>query len=312
MAEVESQPIYADFHKIDLGYLRDLLEKNKVSEKVARKLLDYWEMRITEERDPLYSSYFEYYLFFESINSGILSAFVYDLGHQQVKHQYGVLAATTVQILQSIREQDTQKFLAKIEQGYIDIFDYQGEKLSLYLKSIEFGKRTYVIGILYPLNLKINDKLERLVSVFQRYYLPDVFQPDHRFLPLFHELNQAVMSEVTEPLEKKQPVTFTYFKFESFRKYIDLAGEHFASEIVGGLVEQLTTRLKKQDYCYVLNPREYLIVSLNCDKEIIQKRYHRALFQIKSLLLSYQVNYTTKTSPIEDLTSIWHEIATVD
>ena len=73
MAEVESQPIYADFHKIDLGYLRDLLEKNKVPEKVARKLLDYWEMRITEERDPLYSSYFEYYLFFESINSGILS-----------------------------------------------------------------------------------------------------------------------------------------------------------------------------------------------------------------------------------------------
>ena len=113
--------------------------------------------------------------------------------------------------------------------------------------------------------------------------------------------------ETSTGIEKK-PVTFTVFRFENFQKYIELAGEYFGREIISELVKQITTKLKQDDTCYVIAPREYLIVSVNCEKSILEKRFHREIFQIKSLILNYDVKFTTRRLPINDLSLIWNEI----
>ena len=89
------------FHRIDLSYLENLVSDGKISTEISEKLLNYWGSRLREPEDPLFSSYFEYYLFFESVNSGMLTAFVFDATNSIVRHQYGIMANAIVDILET-------------------------------------------------------------------------------------------------------------------------------------------------------------------------------------------------------------------
>ena len=308
MAKQKAEPGYDKFHNINLDYLRETVNSGKVSIEKIEKLLNYWKARITDSKDLLYHNYFEYYLFFESIHCGILSTFVYEMNAKEIKHQYGIIYSAVIEIIERVESQNIKDYLLSRKNGLSEEFDFQGDQLRTWLRAVEFGNTVYLIGVIYPSGLDINKNLQRFENVFKHFYLPDIFEPDLRTLPLFIEVNKDIIKKIEKYLQYKKPVTFTVFQFEDFNKYIKLAGEHFGREIISELVKQITGKLKQDDTYYVLSPREYLIVSVNCEKSILEQRFHRETFQIKSLLLNYQVKFTTRRLPINDLSLIWNEI----
>jgi len=295
---------YREFHKPNLDYLYALVSEAKIPLAMAENLLDYWEMRLSDSRDSLYHEYFEYYLFFESMNAGILSLFIYDKFNSRVLHQYGVLSSTIPDLIQEI-ETSSPGYGKLLEKT----FDYKEGKYLFGRIDIEYEGKEYILGMVYPPRLFAEKKLHRLEKVFIRYYLPEALRPDTRFLNFYSSLNDFVMELVNPVLREKRPVTFTYFKFEEFRKYTKLTGESFATELVNSLAEEIKNHLKSEDMIYIINPREYLIVSLNCEAEIMKSRFHRMIFQIKSLILNYNVRFTTWKVPVDDLSTIWNDIA---
>jgi hypothetical protein len=113
---------------------------------------------------------------------------------------------------------------------------------------------------------------------------------------------------VNPTLAKKQPVTFTYLYFESLTKYVGLTGEYFAQELIDELQKDVHRVLKGPDRSVVLSTRELLVVSLNCEEDIMRRRFANAYFHAKSLLLAYQVNFFTVSTPVIELHSLWDSI----
>lgn len=301
---------YRDFHKVNLTYLEELISSGSLSEEVASKLLDYWQLRFEDERDPFYSDYFEYYLFFEAINAGVLLVFIYESSEKKVLHQYGIMLSAVPEIIR-FTQADHKESQGRNIAEFSD-FNFQGSQYTLWRRHIQFENNDLFLCAMLPRNLKVAARLQRIHDVFLRYYLPESLHADRRFMDFFSALNQHIIQKITPVIADNRPVTFTYFKFEEYDKYISFAGENFATVLVKELTREITNRLKQEDRCYIINPREYLIVSLNCEKEIMEKRFHRLIFQIKSLILGYRVRYTTWKMPITGLPKIWKEIAIID
>ena len=298
------EALYGNFHQISLDYLHDIHKTKSLSSGLLEKLLNYWELRLSDQRDPLYYYYFEYYLFFESINSGIVCSFIFNEQNNRIMHQYGVLTSSIPDIIKRLKEQIQNDSSAQPDLEY----KTSDDTLSLWFKRIRFRDGNFILAALFPANVNIHARLTRMEKVFVRFYLPDSLHPENRFHDFFSRINEQIVPQISPFLEEGKPVTFTYFKFERFQKFVTIGGESFAAELITGLAYELTSHLKKSDRCYVLNPREYLIISTNCEKEIMQKRFHRMIFQVKSLILNYKVRYTTWRIPIEDVALHWKDI----
>lgn len=297
------QTQYRNFHEISIDYLKKIIQTQSVPEPVLAKLLQYWESRLSNKEDPLFNDYFEYYLFFEFINSGILCSIIYDEKRKQIQHQYGILSDAISDILEKVNAISKRK-----QNRFIYPYIHNDHEFSMWLKRITSFDKSYLLVSIFPKNLNIEKRLDRFERVFVRYYIPDSLRPEKRFYHYFSNLKNKLIPDMNKFLIKKEPVTFTYFKFQSFNKYIYIGGESLGAELITGLAYQLTSRLKSGDRCYILNPREYLIVSFNCEKDIMEKRFNKLIFQVNSLILNYNVNYFTCRKKIDDIADYWSEI----
>ncbi|MCS6983930.1 MAG: hypothetical protein NZM25_02230 [Leptospiraceae bacterium] len=296
-----------EFDQIDFSYLEALVTKYQLSPALAQNLVNYWEMRIKDPRDSIYHHYFEYYLFFESIQSGIILVFIYEKHTKKVLHQYGILVGAIPEIIRQTQEEIDDGSISETQSFFFHEHHFQ-----LWRRFIRYhDHELYLCAVLPPGPLN-RDKLHRLYKIFLRYYLPESLYPDRRFLEFFPSLNQEICEKTAPALQSGRAVTFTYFRFEDLNKYIVLGGESFGEFLVNGIRDEITARLKHEDSIYILSPRDYLIVSLNCEKEIMERRFYRMIFQLRSLILSYRVKYTTYKAPIRDLTFAWKDIAILE
>lgn len=296
-----NQDIHRDFHKIDLSHLKELTSAGRVDPQIVDSLLSYWKIRLDDPRDPIYSLYIEYYLFFESLRALFLAVFIFDMNNGKAAHSYGIFPTLSPALFAAISGRE------KNSAGVVD-FEYNGREYALHFLHSGYHEQEYTIAALAIKDNEINENMKRLKYVFERFYLPSSFSKDTRIGVLFAETENVIADMVNPTLALKQPVTFTYLYFESMTKYVGLAGENFAK----GLLEELKTDvyrvLKDTDRIFVLSTREMLVISVNCEKDILQKRFAHAYFHAKSLLLSYQVNFHTVHTPIVDMHSLWDDI----
>lgn len=92
------------FHSFHLQYLKDLIAAEKLPVEIAKKLLDYWKTRLTNAEDPVYQNYFDYYLFFEAANAGILSAWVIRMSDYYVLHNYGIFKESFPKLMELVKK----------------------------------------------------------------------------------------------------------------------------------------------------------------------------------------------------------------
>lgn len=293
--------LHRDFHKIDLAHLKELVEAGKIDPQLVDSLIVYWKKRLSDKSDAIYSRYMEYYLFFESLRALFLAVFIFDMKSGQVEHSYGIFPTLSSSIFATISGR------SKNSAGVVD-FDYKGLPYALHFLHSGYHEQEYTIAALAIKDNAISENMMRLKYVFERFYLPSSFSKDNRIGALFTE-TANVIAEMSNPtLSRKQPVTFTYLYFESLTKYVGLAGENFAKGLIEELKEDVYRILKDTDRIVILSTREMLIISLNCEKDILQKRFASTYFHAKSLLLSFKAHFHTVHQPIIDLHSMWDEI----
>ncbi|MDH5719050.1 MAG: hypothetical protein OEZ13_00365 [Spirochaetia bacterium] len=309
MSDSQKEILHADFQKADFKYLIRLQRENKLSQEICERLLDYYKSRISNKSDKIYTNYFEYYLFFEFINSAVIGAFFYGIEEKDVFLQYGILNDVKSEILKTLKKK--VNFVAEEKKEIDETLDflYHSENFACRLKKVTSLEKEYVLIVLYPKALDIRDRLERLERVFLRYYLPDTFKADKRFSPLFEDVNKTILEKINPALENDQPVTFSFYKFENFEKYMEFGGEFFSRQLIGEIQKEFISRMKATDKCFILSPREYLIVSVNCEIDDIKDRFSKMAFKAKSLILAYKVKYSTFFEPIEHLSEKWKQIS---
>lgn len=293
--------IHQNFHKIDLTHLKELVQGGKIEPQQADSLISYWQKRLADKSDAIYSRYMEYYLFFESLRALFLAVFIFDMKSGNAAHSYGIFPTLSSAIF------DTVSQGPKHAAGVVD-FDHKGRQYALHFLHSGYHEQEYAIAALAIKDNAISENLTRLKYVFERFYLPSSFSKDSRIGVLFTETANVIASMANPTLARKEPVTFTYLYFESLTKYVGLAGENFAKGLIEELKADVYRVLKDTDRIVILSTREMLIVSLNCEKDILQKRFAGTYFHAKSLLLSFKANFHTVHSPIIDLHLLWDDI----
>lgn len=298
---MSTQGLYRDFHKIDLSHLSDLVKSGGIESAVAESLLAYWKKRLDDKSDAIYSRYIEYYLFFESLRALFLAVFIFDMKTGVSGHSYGIYPALGPAIHTAISGS------LHADTGVVD-FELNGRHYALHYLRSGFHEHEYAIAALGLKNQHIAENLKRLKYVFERFYLPSSFSRDARVGLLFTETANLISEMINPALARKEPVTFTYMYFESLTKYVGLAGENFARGLLEELQADVHRILKDTDRSLILSTREILIVSLNCEEEILRKRFHGAYFHAKSLLLAFQTNFHTVREPVVDMHALWDSI----
>lgn len=297
----DNQGLYRDFHKIDLAHLTALLRDGSIDAQIVENLIGYWQKRLDDKNDAIYSRYIEYYLFFESLRALFLAVFIFDMKTGVSGHSYGIYPALGPAIHTAISG------ALQNESGVVD-FELSGKNYALHYLRSGYQEQEYAIAALGLKDQPIAENLKRLKYVFERFYLPSSFSTDSRVGLLFTETTNMISEMINPALARKEPVTFTYLYFESMTKYVGLAGENFAQGLLHELQKDVHRVLKDTDRSLILSTREILIVSLNCEEDVMKKRFAGAYFHAKSLLLSFQVNFHTIKSPVVDIHSLWDSI----
>ncbi|GAB4422958.1 MAG: hypothetical protein OHK0011_02520 [Turneriella sp.] len=299
---MENKGLYRDFHRIDLTHLRQLAQQKKVDSSIVQNLLAYWQRRLDDKNDAIYFRYMEYYLFFESMRALFLAVFIFDMKNGMARHSYGIFPALGPAIFDSISTG------LNSDAGVVS-FEHGGHDYALHYIRSGYHDQEYTIAALALKDVAIEDNLRRMKYVFERYYLPSSFSRDERIGNLFPEVENLIAGWINPALAEKRPVTFTYLYFESLAKYVGLAGEHFAQDLIRELEQDVHRVLKDTDRSVVLSTREILIVSMNCEEEIMRKRFANVYFHAKSLLLAYQANFFCVREPVSDIHTLWDEIS---
>jgi hypothetical protein len=299
---MENKALYRDFHRIDLSHLRQLAQEKKIESSIVQKLLQYWQQRLDDKHDALYSRYMEYYLFFESLRALFLAVFIFDMKSGIARHSYGIFPALSPAIFESVSTGLSS------DSGVVS-FTHNGHDYALHYIRSGYHDQEYTIAALALQGVAIEENLRRLKYVFERYYLPSSFSRDERIGSLFPEVENLIAGWINPTLAARKPVTFTYLYFESLAKYVGRAGEHFAQDLLREMKADVHRILKDTDRSVILSTREILIVSLNCEEDILRKRFAKAYFHAKGLVLAYQVNFFCVREPVTDLYALWDQIS---
>lgn len=292
------------FHSFDIRYIKNLVAQNELSLEWAELLLSYWKERLSNVQDSLYNNYFDYYLFFESMHSGIIHAFVLETTSKKTLHSYGILTKEMDALANDLPQVINQEKEFK-KQETKKILD---TTLNFYVHSLEYGK--YVLAVLYPTSIAIEKQLEKITLVLKRFYLPETLSLDKRFFTLFSTNEKLLTEKCNFYLEQNKLVTFTYLQFESYKKDLQYIGEGYSHMIVPELRSFLREKLQlnNEDILLTLDNQHFLVISFDQGYEKIKEAFSGLTIQAKNIVFPYSIKVSTYNQPIPSLTSIWKQI----
>ncbi|MDH5718305.1 MAG: hypothetical protein OEZ22_11815 [Spirochaetia bacterium] len=298
--------LHSNFHNIDLSNIKKLLLEKQITVETTNDLINYWEEQISNKKNLIFHNYFDSYLFFELMKYSVIKVIFYDFKNDKILYKYGILNDADGEILSSVKNDGKRD--EKLEKMFL--FEHQNEAFGLWRRKITSHNFDYYFLALFPQELNIIVNLREISQIFLRYFLPSIYKPDNRFMPLFEDVNKAIIEKINPYLESESPVTFSFFKFETFDRYLEFGGEFFAKEVIDDILNEFSTKIKATDNFFVLSPQKYLIVSVDCESDVIKDRFKKLSFKIKSLILNFNVKYSTFYKPINHLSEKWKEIST--
>lgn len=134
-------------------------------------------------------------------------------------------------------------------------------------------------------------------------YLPRNQSKEIVFLDLFQRVYERVKKTTQVMLGNGEPVTLTRIQFQSFSEYLFHMGERSYRSILSELRQYFQQRIKQRDQLYVLSPREFLLVSPQCDANVIYKRFPQRYIEARGLILAMRVMPLTITRSVDDIDS---------
>lgn len=297
-------------HSFHLQYLKDLIAAEKLPVETAKKLLDYWKTRLTNAEDPVYQNYFDYYLFFEAANAGILSAWVIRMSDYYVLHNYGIFKESFPKLMELVKKTKAEQNANNTEIKQTQKFTVEEQTFQLWLRSYKFHNEEYMLIVLHPTHLIIEKQLARFANTFKHFYMPESFHKDKRFFSIFSNQSQVIAEQCNHYLRQKKMVTFTHLQFESYKKDLVYIGESYSHLLLQELRSFLSEKLnmKDDDILLTIDAQRFLIISFDQNYENIKKAFRRLVIRAKSIVFPYSIKVSTYNEPIESLASVWSQI----
>lgn len=131
---------------------------------------------------------------------------------------------------------------------------------------------------------------------------------DQRVINQAEYLDVSARAVITESLQREKPVTLTHFRFQSLHIYFELSGEHRSREITQEIMANIHRHLKKGDALIQVTPLSYVVLSPGARREQIVERFRRIYFQIRSLVLEYEIFLATVDRFPVRLNEIWQAL----
>lgn len=311
----ESKQSYRHFHNFNLEYLKEMVQENTISLELTEQLLQYWQKRLSDADDPIYSNFFEYYLFFESLQCGILSATLLHTFDYHVVHQYGILNAAMEKVVKRITQVSQEHKDEGKEFQLKEKFIFEDNFFNLWMRSFVFQSHEYVLAVLYPTHISIDKPLARIQDMFYRFYLPDTIGQDIRFLPVFEKYSRHITELCHASFQKQNTreqknVTFAFLRFKDYKKYLEHIGENYSKLILNDLQDFLEAKLDKTkgDLLVTFSTQEFLLVFFEQEYENVKAIFQHLPIRVKNMLLPYKIKVSSFNAPFHSFTSVWQEI----
>lgn len=281
-----------------LDYLNKLEGKGLVTKELAESLLQDWTARSAKKS----SSQLEKILLHYEASLGIVAISLYDLTKDKIMLESGIKS----DLLQKVYSK-AQKNGLNVHHRIDDEFSFLYKKQKFYFKGTTLERRFYLC-VLTPPGIKVQRLTKYLGNVLEQLVIPH-HQSNHRaYLPLFYYLTRDIPRKVNPYLSQNKPVTFSLFTFDLSPEYIEILGPNLARRILKEISKTTSKNLKQRDTLVAINLQNYIIISENCEKELLQERLSMLLIEIKGLVISFDLRMITLRKEIKKFTDVWRHL----
>lgn len=157
-----------------------------------------------------------------------------------------------------------------------------------------------------PITWAILEK--EILPLLQNHYFHLPGFSDERKINLRQSTEKQCLKVIDEGLGRGKPVTLTHFKFQDMLIYFEMSGRHRTSEIINEMADIIRRNLKKNDYLIQLTPVSFLMISPGAREIQIQNRFNNIYFQVRGLILDYDLNLLTITEYPIEFAKIWETL----
>ncbi|MCE9500455.1 MAG: hypothetical protein K8R21_08150 [Leptospira sp.] len=288
-----------------IDFYRMETKKDAFSQDFNKSLIGKLEL-IKFSNDP-YKSYFERAITYFFYHSRSLQGMVFD--DTEVIFRFGLPIATEPHCLEII---NSGKLRLSEENGIgllLEKMETEGNHFNVYALRASSSSKCLYLVIVLPEEISPEDySVEMLWSLLKRYYLNLPGKTETVFRDFFGDFEGRFLNDVNPLVQNNKTGVLSHFYLQDLRQYMRSMGERRTLEILEGVRNTISGYLKKGDTIYRPGPRSILTFSGNCGIEIVRKRFEDVYFQIKNVIIDYELAFYEINKPLSSLENLWKEI----
>ncbi|GEM_PF-2696120 len=293
---------YGDFNSINLAYLKKCVQDNTADNEMVYHLLRHWESKLQDFRKKRAVRYFDYYITFESMNEGIIYAFIYDLKEEKTMFQFKPLPEVA-RILH-----DELEFTDKNELEENSEITHKAYSHLFWKKKISFRDNHYLLGVVFIAREKEESILHRLETVFKNYYLPEIFLPDERFTSYPEEIDQYIRTTVNTKIKENGRVQVVGLKFVNYKLFIHSSGDFYTEDALDIIKENFENQIRNEGYVFALGLNCWLIFYYGTEFQQIIREVDRHIMEVKNYMFKFHLTHTELSVEQESFFPIWKKM----
>ncbi|MDH4200906.1 MAG: hypothetical protein OEV66_11085 [Spirochaetia bacterium] len=260
---------------------------------LRKQITEYYNKKLDDSYGLVHYNYIRKIAFYKTIEYGFLGLFIYDVIHKKFLINEGFFHNHTDRLIQNYIHQLNAKHPAATYPVYIDEALFELELRLLNPKSTN-----YLFGVIAPGMSSLSGPVHNLVNIFTGYFgqefANDRVLCEYNYLP---GLNKHLKNLCNDYTAMGKNIHYVLIETESLAKYIKVAGDYLVNEIIKNVQNEIDSIIQGAGKCFTLNSRQYLIVITDENEDSIKKKFGKAHFRVKNLLLVYQMNYI----PVSDI-----------
>lgn len=261
--------------------------------------------------DDVYRSYFHRNLLYYFFTSNCIYGCIFD--KEKLIFEYGDTAKYSDVLRNFIEKKSRGKFDDSPNQDILIkpvILDSQTLHDNNLFCSISCLKDTKAeIFFVENRDLKLNQNSVAIIhSLIKRFYLNLPGKVDNRYRDFFSEFEARFLSQVNSFSFENHSGIIANFYIQDLKAYFQAMGEHRSGEILEEIRLIILSYLKKGDLLFRISPRAFLTYSHNCNIETVKHRFDDVYFQIKNLIVDYEIFFYPVSRKINSTEEFWQKI----
>lgn len=153
-----------------------------------------------------------------------------------------------------------------------------------------------------------NALADEIVPFAESYFFFLPTARDIRRVDILSEAENRCHEILNDFLREGISVVLTHFRFQDMRVYFEMSGEFRSLEFMNIIDSQIRGRMGPDDIIVHLSPLSSLIFSPNVSLEEARARFESLFFQIKSLIIDYDLEFAMADSLPIRLGDLWREL----